>query len=75
MSLESCETMSKEVDLWDIMCRVLVGLVLVGSLVGGCSALNKRLGLKDDNPVEEYIEEQIEDHTGIEIDLSGDSKE
>lgn len=67
--------MNKELDWYDIMCRVATVVIILGSLVGGCTAINRSLGLKDDNPVEEFIEDQIEDHTGIEIDLSGASKE
>lgn len=57
------------------MTRVIVALVAVGAALGGCSALNKRLGLQDDNPVEEFLEQVIENKTGQDIDLTPESKE
>lgn len=54
----------------------LIGLmIIVGSLVGGCSYLNKKLGLKDDNVLEELIEHRIEEETGFDVDLSPASRE
>ena len=35
-----------------------------------CSALNQKLGLKDDNPVEEVAEGLIESKTGLDVDLT-----
>ncbi len=40
-----------------------------------CSTINQRLGLKDDNLVEEKIEYIIQLETGLNIDLTPDSKE
>ena len=54
----------------DIMIRTLIFLVLGCFMINGCSALNRSIGLEDDNHVEELIEEVIEAQTGIEIDLT-----
>lgn len=52
-------------------------LILVGIMVacGSCSYLNKKFGLRDDNPFEEAIEEVVKDKTGLDVDLTPDSKE
>lgn len=53
-------------------------LLVIGSLFGGCSYLNYRLGLKDDHPIEEFIEDTVEFHLGLEkdsLDFSGDKDE
>lgn len=39
-------------------------------LLGGCSEINKDLGLKDDNKGEQFLEEVIRDKTGVEIDFT-----
>jgi len=41
----------------------------------GCAKLNRYVGLADDHPIEEQIEEHIGDTLGIDIDLTPDSKE
>lgn len=43
--------------------------------VSACSQLNEKAGLKDDNKLEEFIEEQIHEKTGVEIDLTPESKD
>ena len=50
-------------------------LLIIGCVLGGCSYLNKKSGLDDDNAIEEAIEDQLEEHLGISIDLSPDSPE
>jgi len=39
------------------------------------SKINKKLGLKDDNVIEEVIEEIIENKLNIDVDLTPESKE
>lgn len=51
--------------------KLLIPLLLVSA----CSELNKEAGLKDDNKLEKFVEEQIEEKTGIEIDFTPESKE
>ena len=40
----------------------------------GCSSVNKRLHLEDDNVFEELIEFEIKKKTGIDIDLTPGNK-
>jgi len=55
--------------------KLVIILALVGGFVGGCSYLNRELGLRDDNIIEEAIENKVEDVTGLNIDLSPESEE
>ncbi len=56
------------------MTRLIMVVVLCTLVFGGCSYLNKKFGLQDDNPIEEAIEDIIEHKTGIEIDLTPETK-
>ena len=56
------------------MTRLIMVVVLCALAFGGCSYLNKKFGLEDDNPIEEAIEDVIEHKTGIEIDLTPETK-
>lgn len=51
-------------------------LLMIGAtlLLPSCSDLNKQVGLKDDNDVEQRIEKLIEDETGIKVDLTPEAK-
>ena len=53
-----------------IITKAIVASIVSGALVGGCSYINKNIGLQDDNIFEECIEEKIDEYTGIDIDLS-----
>ncbi len=55
--------------------RAIIAIILVGSLAGGCTYFNKKMGLNDDNFVEELTEKLISDQLGIDIDLTPSSKE
>lgn len=44
-----------------------IGVIL---LLPSCSNINKEVGLKDDNPLEEAVEEIIKEETGIVIDFT-----
>lgn len=46
---------------------LMIGVTL---LLPSCSDLNKKVGLKDDNDVEQRLEKLIEDETGIKVDLT-----
>jgi len=50
-------------------------LILVSAILGGCSYLNRKSGLEDENPIEELIESAIEAKTGLDIDLTPETKE
>lgn len=55
--------------------RLAIAMLIAGGLVGGCSYINKKLGLEDDHFLEEMAEHHIEQETGFEIDLSHESPE
>ena len=55
--------------------KVIAAIVVAAALLGGCTALNKKLGFADDNIIEEAIENKIKDATGLDLDLSPESKE
>jgi len=44
-------------------------------LLCGCSTINEYLGFQDDNMVEEYLEERIENGIGVDLDLTPFSPE
>lgn len=50
----------------------MIKLLMVSSvfLVNSCSELNQKVGLKDDNDIENKIEELIEDQTGVRVDFT-----
>jgi len=50
-------------------------LFMLACFVGGCSYVNRLLHLPDDNPVEELIEEQINEALNVDIDLTPESAE
>lgn len=43
--------------------------------LSGCSEINRKLGLSDDNIGEEVIEDIIKEETGIDVDLTPESPE
>ena len=51
------------------MNSVVIAVCLMG-MVGGCSWLNRQVGLDDDNLIEQSAEALIEHHTGLNIDLT-----
>ena len=53
-----------------IIMRVIFLLIFLCICVGSCSYFNKKLGLPNDNIIEELIESQIERSTGLDIDLT-----
>lgn len=56
---------------WRIWIRRLLVIVGVCILVfGGCSYLNQKFGLEDDNPIEQSIEGVIKHKTGLSVDLT-----
>lgn len=65
--------MTHEYGEWFMFAAIAIAILL--SMTGACTYLNRQAGLKDDNVIEEYIETQIQQQTGIDIDLSGDSPE
>lgn len=43
-------------------------------LLNSCSDFNREVGLKDDNPIEQAIEEMIKEETGIVVDFTPTDK-
>lgn len=64
------EKPDKTPDLMRWMMRAAVALVLAASIVGGCNYFNQRMGLPNDHIGEEFLEQMIEEHTGLDLDLS-----
>ncbi len=58
-----------------LIMKVIAAIAVAAALLGGCTALNKKFGMADDNIIEEAIENKIEDVTGLDLDLSPESKE
>ena len=56
--------------LEDDLMKIIFTAIVVGSLIVGCSYLNKSFNLPNDNPAEQYLEDVIEDQFGIDIDLT-----
>lgn len=61
--------------LGKIIMRIALALVFVSAFIGGCSYMNNKLGLEDDHMLEEAVEHQIKENTGIDVDLSPESPE
>ena len=58
-----------------LIMKLVIYILVMGSLIGGCSYLNQKVGLPDDNFLEELAEDHIEMETGLRIDLTPESKE
>lgn len=62
-----------------IISRAFCGLafltIMISASTAGCSFINKKAGLKDDNIAEELIESLIENKTGLDLDLSPETPE
>ena len=65
----------KNFNLGRIFMKLVVVLLLIGGIFGGCSYINEKLGLRNDNIIEEAIEKKIEDATGLNLDLSPEDGE
>jgi hypothetical protein len=48
----------------------LIALMIIGISFQACERFNQRVDLPNDNVYEEAIEDIIEHHTGIELDLT-----
>lgn len=64
-----------EIKLRRFILKISIALVLIIVLVTSCKYLNKAFGMKDDNFLEEAVEDMIEVKTGIDIDLTPASEE
>lgn len=62
-----------EFRLWlQHMKKILIGLACLSCLVSilACSHLNKKIGLPDDNIIEQFVEWLINKETGLNLDLT-----
>lgn len=50
--------------------KFFILLMILVACVGGCNFVNEKLGLSNDNPLEQMTEAIIEESTGLDIDLS-----
>lgn len=68
--------MNEEYQFWMEVMKISV-LILVGLLIylNSCTNLNQRVGLENDNPVEEIAEQVIENYTGWDVDLTPEDPE
>lgn len=55
--------------------KVLLSIIACASVWGGCSYFNKRVGVSDDNIIEEMLEEKIGGFAGLQVDLSPETPE
>ena len=55
----------------------VVFIIIMISIVAcdACTRLNNKVGLQDDNFIEECVEALIENKTGLDVDLSPESPE
>lgn len=53
----------------------LMFLIGVTLLLPSCSALNSKLGLSDDNIIEEVAEDVIKEKVGVDVDLTPSTPE
>jgi hypothetical protein len=55
--------------------KIGIGCIILILMLGGCQYLNRKIGLEDDNVIEEFIEERIKEKTGLDLDLTPLSNE
>ena len=55
--------------------RITLIAVCLMSVVGGCSYLNRQMGLEDDHFIEEFLESKFHKATGFDIDFSPSTPE
>lgn len=59
-------------DLLAILKKAGAVGIIVGVLISVALFVNSYFGLEDDNMIEDAIEDVIEHHTGLDIDISQD---
>ena len=65
-------------DLQVICMKICAVFILISAMIGGCSYLNRSLGLEQDNEAEQAIERVIEIHLSLpagSLDLTPESPE
>ena len=59
----------------DEIVKLISIFILLGLICGGCHYINQKFNLNNDNIAEEFLEEVIESKTGLDLDLTPNSKE
>lgn len=60
----------------DLFMKAGFALVVIAVLVGGCATyINEKLGLQEDNSVEEAIEKEINEMLNVDVDLTPNTVE
>ena len=54
--------------------RMIVALALAVMSLASCHKINSAFGMQDDNPIEQEIELEIEEKTGIHCDLTPEER-
>ncbi len=52
--------------------HLLIGVIL---LLTSCEEFNKKVGLRDNNPIELAVEEVIKEETGVEVNFTPDASQ
>jgi len=55
--------------------KLAIILIMLSVCAGSCEYINKKVGVSDDNFFEEFLEAQIENEIGLDIDLSPSNPE
>ena len=55
--------------------RLILVAILAAGMFNGCSYLNRKVGMADDHAAEEFLEKVIEEHTGVDVDLTPSTQE
>lgn len=68
--LKEIKTELKKIGFMGTLDTFFLSIFVMACLLGGCHLTNRALGLKDDNVIEELIEDVIESQTGINLDFT-----
>ena len=61
--------------MFDNLSCLFIIIVLLICAFGWMAYINCLVGLKDDNPLEEFVEDLVQVQTGMKVDLTPDSIE
>ena len=60
----------RKIGIMKTLDTLFISIFVMTCLLGGCHLANRAFSLKDDNIIEELIEDVIESQSGIKIDLT-----
>lgn len=61
--------------LWKVIMWGIVAIVMMAAAFQACEHFYAKTGIIADNPIEEAIEDVIKHETGVDLDMSPESKE